>query len=108
MTWLGSVFVHLPQGQAIVSVSWATIGITVFLVGATRKVPEAGAVGLVVIAVTVAKLLTVDLREVDTLWRAALFLAVGLGIMRLGFLLPRLTRDPDEPSPEPTLDDPTA
>ena len=31
------------------------------------------------------------MQEVDTLWRAGLFFLVGLGLMRLGFLLPRLT-----------------
>lgn len=91
MVWLGSVLGHLPQGQAIVSASWAIVGVAVLLVGVARKVPEAGTVGLVVLGVTVGKLLTVDLQEVDTLWRAGLFLVIGLGLMRLGFVLPRLT-----------------
>ncbi len=91
MIWLGSVLVHLPQGQAVVSISWAVVGIAVLVTGAVRKIPEVGAAGLAVLAVTVAKLLTVDLQEVDALWRAGLFFAVGIGIMRLGFLLPRLT-----------------
>ena len=55
------------------------------------------------IGITVGKLLTVDLQEVDTLWRAGLFLVIGLGIMRIGFLLPRFTPaddTADEPSPE--------
>lgn len=111
MIWVGSVLVHLPQGQAAVSISWAVLGTAILLAGALRKVPEVGMVGLTVLGVTVAKLLTVDLREVDTLWRAGLFFVVGLGFLRLGFLLPRLTgtaagRDPssdtvddaDEPS----------
>ena len=46
-----------------------------------------------VIGLTVGKLLTVDLREVDALWRAGLFLVVGLGLLRLGFLLPSWTDD---------------
>ncbi len=95
LVWLGSVLVHLPQGQAVVSVSWAVIGVGVLIAGAMRKIPEVGAAGLAVIGLTVAKLLTVDLQEVDTLWRAGLFLVVGLGIMRIGFLLPRFTNDED-------------
>ena len=43
-----------------------------------------------VLGITVAKLLTVDLREVDTLWRAGLFMMIGLGFLRLGFVLPTL------------------
>ena len=89
--WLGSVLVHLPQGQAVVSVSWAIVGTAVLVAGAVRKMPELGIVGLAVLGLTVAKLLTVDLREVDTLWRAGLFFVIGLGFLRLGFLLPRLT-----------------
>ena len=105
LIWLGSVLVHLPQGQAAVPVSWAAVGTAVLLVGALRKVPELGGAGLAVLAVTVAKLLTVDLQEVDTLWRAGLFFMVGLGLMRLGFLLPRLTgptqTDVRQPLPDP-------
>ncbi len=104
LVWLGSVLVHLPQGQAAVSLSWAVVGTAVLVAGAVRKVPELGAVGLGVIALTVAKLLTVDLREVDALWRAALFFAIGLGIMRLGFLLPRLTGVVDEQHPADRVD----
>lgn len=91
LIWLGSVLVHLPEGQAAVSVSWAAVGTGLLVTGAVRKVPEFGAAGLAVLAVTVGKLLLVDMQEVDTLWRAGLFLLVGLGLMRLGFLLPRLT-----------------
>ena len=93
LLWLGSVLVHLPQGQAVVSVSWAVVGIGLFVVGATRKHRDAAAAGLAVIGLTVGKLLTVDLREVDALWRAGLFLVVGLGLLRLGFLLPSWTDD---------------
>ncbi len=91
MTWLGSVLVHVPQGQAVVSVSWAAVGIAVLVVGAMLKQQDVGMVGLLVLGVTVAKLLTIDLREVETLWRAALFLVIGLGLLRIGFVLPRLT-----------------
>lgn len=91
LSWLGSVLVHLPQGQALVSVSWAVVGVAVLAAGAIQKLPELGLAGLAVLALTVGKLLTVDLTEVDTLWRAGLFLVVGLGLMRLGFMLPDLT-----------------
>ena len=104
MVWLGSVLVHLPQGQAIVSGSWAIVGVAVLLAGVARKVPEAGTVGLVVLGVTVGKLLTVDLQEVDTLWRAGLFLVIGLGLMRLGFVLPRLTAA-SRPAPDVEADE---
>ena len=90
LIWLGSVLVHLPQGQAATSVSWALVGAAVLIGGALRKMREVATTGLGVLGLTVGKLVTVDLHEVDTLWRAALFLVVGLGFLRLGFLLPRL------------------
>ncbi len=95
LVWLGSVLVHLPQGQAAVSISWAVVGTAVLVAGAVRKRADVGGVGLAVLAITVGKLLTVDLQEVDALWRAGLFLVVGLGFLRLGFLLPRLTGTDD-------------
>lgn len=91
MGWLGSVLVHLPQGQALVSISWAVVGTVLLIAGAARKLPVVAQAALGVFAVTSAKLLTVDLRQVDTLWRAGLFLIVGVVFLRLGFLLPRLT-----------------
>lgn len=91
--WLGSTLVHLPQGQALVSVTWAVTGTAVLVTGVVRRRRAVAAVGLAALGVTVAKLLTVDLREVDALWRAALFLVIGVGFLRLGFLLPRLAGD---------------
>ncbi len=99
LLWLGSVMVHAPQGQALVSISWAALGTAVFVIGAVRRRADAAATGLAVLGLTVGKLLSVDLREVDTLWRAGLFFLVGMGLLRLGFLLPRLARsDDDEPA----------
>lgn len=91
LLWLGSVLVHAPQGQAAVSLSWAVVGVAILMVGAVQKIPNLGNVGLGVLALTVGKLLLVDMAEVDALWRAGLFLAVGLALLRLGFLLPRWT-----------------
>ena len=38
LVWIGSVLVHLPQGQAIVSIAWAIIGTAVFVTGADTDV----------------------------------------------------------------------
>lgn len=100
LIWTGSVLVHVPQGQAAVSVVWATLGTAVFVTGAVRRRADAATTGLAVLGLTVGKLLTVDLQEVDTLWRAGLFFLVGIGLLRLGFLLPRLTRDDGTDSDE--------
>ncbi len=90
LAWLGSVLVHLPQGHAAVSLSWAAVGTALLVGGGYFRRPLVGGTGLGVLALTVAKLLTIDLASVDALWRAGLFLIVGLGLLRLGFSLPKL------------------
>jgi hypothetical protein len=97
LIWLGSVLVHVSEGQAVVSVSWAVVGTALLVAGAVRKMPDIAAAGLAVLALTVGKLLVVDMQEVDALWRAGLFLLVGLGLLRLGFLLPRLAGAVEHP-----------
>lgn len=106
MDWLGSTLVHAPQGQALTSASWAALGAAVLVSGAMRKRQEIAVAGLLVLGVTVAKLLTVDLRAVDTMWRAGLFLVIGLALLRLGFLLPRLTGAGVDPGRVDTADRP--
>ena len=56
LVWLGSVLVHLPQGQAAVSVSWATVGTAVLVAGAVKKVPGLGAAGLAVLGFLLPRL----------------------------------------------------
>ncbi len=90
--WLASVLVAGPQGQAAVSATWAVAACGAIVVGIRWNESMVGAVGLVTLGVTLAKLLTVDLAAVDTLWRVGLFLVVGLGLLRLGYVLPTLTR----------------
>ncbi len=91
LLWLGSVLVHLPQGQALVSLSWAALGTLVLAAGVVSMKRPLGVAGLSIIGLTVAKLLSVDLQEVDALWRSGLFFVIGMGILRLGFLMPNLS-----------------
>ena len=92
MVSVAALLVHGPQGQAVVSATWAAMGGTAFLVGVSRRLPHFGVVGLAMLGVTVAKLLVVDMDEVEALWRALLFLVVGLGLIRLGLEMARLNR----------------
>ncbi|MCP5025891.1 MAG: DUF2339 domain-containing protein [Actinomycetia bacterium] len=97
MLWILSVLVHLPQGHVMVSVAWSAIGIGILLAGAVLQRTNLGTAGLAVLAVTMVKLLTVDLAEVDTFWRAGLFLLIGAGLLRLGYSLPALTQKGSDP-----------
>ena len=90
LLWVVSVFVHLSQGQVIVSGIWAAIGVAVVVVALGRRHLDTARVGLATLAVVVGKLLTIDLSEVDTFWRAGLFFVIGLGFLWLSSSIPRL------------------
>lgn len=104
---VGAVFVHGPQGQVVVSLLWAVAAIGALLVGVTLDRRLFRILGLATLALLLIKLLTVDLAAVDALWRVGLFLMIGAGLMRLGYVLPRLAaavepqRDREEPTPLP-------
>lgn len=97
LLWIMAVVRPLPQGQMLVSLMWAALGAGVVVVGAgftarwiTIGPHESTALrrlGLTTLAATVVKLVTIDLSEVDTIWRALLFAVVGAGLLRLGFRL---------------------
>lgn len=105
LLWIAAVFIHGPQGQVIISVLWAIAGATAIVVGVRVGDGLARTVGLVTLAVVVIKLLSIDLASVDTLWRVGLFFVVGAGLLRLGYLLPRLSgtaqgEPPQAPPPQ--------
>lgn len=106
--WFASVLIAVPQGQAAISAAWAAAAVAAVIVGLSVRDPLAGTIrstGLATIAAVVVKLVTVDLAEVDTLARVGLFLAVGLGLLRLAYVLADEDDDPsgqgrgDAPAP---------
>ncbi|MEM9131630.1 MAG: DUF2339 domain-containing protein [Actinomycetota bacterium] len=97
--WLAAAFVHGPQGQVVVSLLWAVAAIGALLVGVAEDRAVFRILGLVTLALLLTKLLTVDLAAVDALWRVGLFLVVGAGLMRLGYVLPRLSGRREGPLP---------
>lgn len=96
--WVLSAFVHLAQGQVIVSAIWAAIGVVVVLIGLSRRQQHVAWVGMATLALVVGKLLTVDLAEVDTFWRAGLFFVVGAGFLWLSTRIPSLTNSAEKSS----------
>jgi hypothetical protein len=91
LAWLASVLIHGPQGQVVVSGLWAAAAAGAIILGVRTDRTMAGKLGMATLLVVLAKLLTVDLAEVDTLWRVGLFFIIGAGLLRLGYLLPKLT-----------------
>ena len=89
--WLPSVLVHVSQGQAAISILWALVGAAALVHGVWYRLMLTRTLGLATLGTTLVKLLTIDLSSVDTLWRVGLFLMVGAGLLRLGYVLPRLS-----------------
>ncbi len=89
--WLASVLVGVPQAQVAISAVWAVAAVGAIVVSLRIWKPEVRYVGMATLGVVLVKLLTVDLAEVETLWRVGLFLIIGLGLLRLGYVLPSLT-----------------
>ncbi|MGI9596600.1 MAG: DUF2339 domain-containing protein [Acidimicrobiales bacterium] len=91
--WIASVFLTELDGsvsQVAISVAWAIAASGAIVVAIRSNEQVVRYIGLATLAVVLIKLLTVDLAEVDTLWRVGLFLVIGLGLLRLGYVLPRL------------------
>jgi hypothetical protein len=91
LVWLATVVIHGPQGQVVVSIMWAAAAAAALVHGVARSAPPTRALGFGTLVVVVIKLLTVDLSEVDTLWRVGLFFMIGASLLRLGYVLPRLS-----------------
>ena len=90
--WVASAFLAVPQGHVVISGVWAVAAGAGLFVGVRRGLVWVRTMGLVTLTAVLVKLLTVDLATVETLWRVALFLAVGLGLLRLGYAIPDLAR----------------
>lgn len=88
--WIASVLVHVPQGQVALTGVWAVAAGAALVAGLRTGETVVRGLGLATLAVVVIKLLTIDLAEVETLWRVGLFLVIGLGLLRLGYVLPTL------------------
>ncbi|MDH3301805.1 MAG: DUF2339 domain-containing protein [Acidimicrobiia bacterium] len=106
LAWVMAVLRPLPQGQMLVSIVWAVLGVALVVLGlgalnldlpgwpdaVHRWRHQVKSLGLATLAATVVKLVTIDLAEVDTIWRALLFAVVGVGLLRLGYRIGLLER----------------
>lgn len=102
MTWLAATLLGAPQGIMMISAAWAVmacVGLVVGLIGRNDLVKN---LALGTLLVTLGKLFTVDLAEIDVFWRVGLFFVVGSGLIALGLKVPSLvgsTADPEDKPP---------
>lgn len=91
--WASATFRDIPQGQMVITLVWAGIGVAMVVAGSRLLDSAVVHGGFATLAVTAGKLIFIDLVAVDVLWRAGLFFAVGSLFLRLAFMLPQLTKD---------------
>jgi hypothetical protein len=90
--WLAAALYQLgsPVNQVAISVTWAVAAGGAIVASIVIGDRVFSLFGLTTLGAVLLKLMVVDLAEVDTLWRVGLFLVIGLGLLRLGYVLPRL------------------
>ena len=107
--WLGSIEIdrslaNTPTAaQAGLSVYWAIYGAALVVLGFVKRSAPARRAGLALLAVTVAKVLLVDLSNVHRTWRVASFLVSGILLVATSVLYtklsPRLLNEEQERRP---------
>lgn len=90
LLFVASAFANVTLGQVVISALWALAAAVAIAVGVRTGDGLARGLGFWTLSVVLVKLLTVDLEAIDTLWRVGLFFVIGTGLLRLGYVLPRL------------------
>ena len=85
--------------QASISIAWTLIALSAMVVGVRRIQRSVWVAGASFMAVVVAKLFLVDLRNQETVGRVVSFIAVGLLLLIVGYFAP-------VPPTEPAADHP--
>lgn len=94
--WLGSLeidrlFDDRMATHAGLSVYWALYGVFMVIVGFAKRAAAARYAGLALLAVTVVKVLFIDLATVEQIWRVISFLASGLLLVGTSLLYTKLS-----------------
>lgn len=93
LAWLAVEIEPLPVGTGMVTVAWGSYGAALLVLALRpregRRDPGLQLVAYSALALTVLKLLTLDLARVDVVWRILLFLGLGAAFLGLSFLFKR-------------------
>jgi hypothetical protein len=85
----GSVVQH---AQLSLSAFWAALGFGAFVAGLVRDVRPLRLGGLALLGLAVAKVFVVDLSALQSIWRVASFLALGLLLLGAAFAYQRMRK----------------
>lgn len=86
LLWSWSTLDPLANGAALVSIAWTLQGAATLLVSIKRRSQILQFTGLATIVLVAAKMLVIDLSEMDPVWRILLFMGFGIGLLGLAWL----------------------
>jgi uncharacterized membrane protein len=89
LVWFVSELGSRPNGTALVSIAWGMQGALTLLVALSTRSSAAQIGGLLTLGLVAAKLLVVDLAQLDAVWRILIFLGFGGGLLGLAYLVNR-------------------
>ncbi len=105
MLWSAAALTGAPQGLVLISVAWAIMACAGLVLGLMGRNSAVRNVAMGTLGITLFKLVSVDMAEVDVFWRVGLFFVVGMGLIVLGLKVPALIGPPAEQpeQPEPPM-----
>jgi hypothetical protein len=89
LSWLVTQFGPMEYGQELISLSWGVYGITLFLLSLRLGQRGVQLAGLVTLGLVAAKLILVDMAQVNVIWRILLFMGFGAAFLGLSYLIKR-------------------
>ena len=89
LLWLAVEFAPLPQGQGLISLTWGVYGTALLLVSFRLGDRAVQLTGLATLGIVAAKLLLVDMAQLDMIWRILLFMGFGSAFLGLSYLINR-------------------
>lgn len=89
MAWLATQLGPLERGRELISLSWGIYGIVLLLVSLRLRQRGLQLAGLATLGIVAAKLVVVDMAQVDVIWRILLFMGFGAAFLGLSYLINR-------------------
>lgn len=92
LLWLWQTLGGKPAGKPLVTIAWGLHATALLPIGLRAASPLVVRVGFGTLVVTIAKLIFVDLADLDPIWRIGLFLGFGAVLLGVSYILPNLWR----------------
>lgn len=97
LAWFWRELSQLPNGEAYVTMAWGALATAILVAGLRMGRVWIVRTGVATLLAVAAKLLLVDLSEVEAIWRILLFLGFGGLFLGLSYYLQSLWKPADRP-----------